>query len=73
MHALLLRTHRHRWATTGGAVVSTLGTWMWIGVTNDPDSQLDCRLDSVSSLGDIGTSFDGVQQTISVGSHRTST
>src|ERR1700730_18813110 len=37
------------------AVVITLGAWVWFGVTNDQYSQLDRRLDSVSSLGDIST------------------
>ena len=37
------------------ALVITLGAWVWIGVTNDQYSQLDRRLDSVSSLGDIST------------------
>lgn len=36
-------------------LVLTLGTWVWVGVTNDQYSQLDRRLDSVSSLGDLGT------------------
>src|SRR6476619_720527 len=36
-------------------LVITLGAWVWIGVTNDQYSQLDRRLDSVSSLGDIST------------------
>ena len=36
-----------------GAVL--LGTWVWVGVTNDQYSQLDRRLDSVSSLGDVST------------------
>ena len=35
--------------------VVTLGTWVWIGVTNDQYSQLDRRLDSLSSLGDVST------------------
>ncbi len=35
-------------------LVLTLGTWVWVGVTNDQYSQLDRRLDSVSSLGDFG-------------------
>jgi nitrogen fixation-related uncharacterized protein len=35
------------------AVVITIGTWVWIGVTNDQYSQLDRRLDSLSSLGDV--------------------
>lgn len=34
-------------------LVLTLGTWVWIGVTHDQYSQLDRRLDSVSSLGDF--------------------
>src|SRR5262249_62135421 len=37
------------------ALVITLGAWVWIGVTNDQYTQLDRRLDSVSSLGDIST------------------
>ena len=37
------------------AVVIAIGTWVWIGITNDQYSQLDRRLDSVSSLGDVGT------------------
>jgi signal transduction histidine kinase len=36
-------------------LVLTLGTWVWVGVTNDQYSQLDRRLDSVSSLGDFST------------------
>ena len=35
------------------AVVITIGTWVWIGVTNDQYSQLDRRLDSLSSLGGV--------------------
>lgn len=34
-------------------LVLTLGTWVWVGVTHDQYSQLDRRLDSVSSLGDF--------------------
>jgi signal transduction histidine kinase len=37
------------------ALVITLGVWVWLGVTNDQYSQLDRRLDSVSSLGDINS------------------
>ena len=37
------------------ALVLTLGVWVWVGVTNDQYSQLDRRLDSVSSLGDFST------------------
>ncbi len=35
---------------------------MWFGVTNDQYSQLDRRLDSVSSLGDISTLLRTAQQ-----------
>ena len=34
-------------------LVLVLGTWVWVGVTSDQYSQLDRRLDSVSSLGDV--------------------
>jgi two-component system sensor histidine kinase PrrB len=34
-------------------LVIVLGTWVWVGVTDDQYSQLDRRLDSVSSLGDM--------------------
>ncbi len=44
-------------------LVITLGAWVWFGVTNDQYSQLDRRLDSVSSLGDIGTLLRAAQQT----------
>jgi signal transduction histidine kinase len=37
------------------ALVITLGAWVWFGVNSDQYSQLDRRLDSVSSLGDIST------------------
>jgi two-component system sensor histidine kinase PrrB len=37
------------------AVVIIIGTWVWVGINNDQYSQLDRRLDSVSSLGDVGT------------------
>jgi signal transduction histidine kinase len=36
-------------------LVITLGAWVWFGVTNDQNSQLDRRLDSLSSLGDISS------------------
>jgi two-component system sensor histidine kinase PrrB len=42
-------------------LVITLGTWVWVGVTNDQYSQLDRRLDSVSSLGDISTLLSTAQ------------
>ncbi|MHA3019448.1 sensor histidine kinase [Mycobacterium sp. BMJ-28] len=35
--------------------VITIGTWVWIGITNEQYSQLDRRLDSISSLGDVTT------------------
>jgi signal transduction histidine kinase len=37
------------------ALVITLGAWVWFGVTNDQYSQLDRRLDSLSTLGDISS------------------
>jgi two-component system sensor histidine kinase PrrB len=45
------------------ALVITLGAWVWFGVTNDQYSQLDRRLDSVSSLGDISTLLRTAQDT----------
>jgi two-component system, OmpR family, sensor histidine kinase PrrB len=45
------------------ALVVVLGVWVWVGVTNDQYSQLDRRLDSVSSLGDINTLLNSAQQT----------
>jgi signal transduction histidine kinase len=44
------------------ALVITLGAWVWFGVTNDQYSQLDRRLDSVSSLGDISMLLRAAQQ-----------
>jgi len=44
------------------ALVVVLGVWVWVGVTNDQYSQLDRRLDSVSSLGDINTLLNSAQQ-----------
>ena len=44
------------------ALVFTLGAWVWFGVTNDQYSQLDRRLDSVSSLGDISMLLRTAQQ-----------
>jgi signal transduction histidine kinase len=44
------------------ALVIILGAWVWFGVTNDQYSQLDRRLDSVSSLGDISTLLRAAQQ-----------
>jgi two-component system, OmpR family, sensor histidine kinase PrrB len=37
-----------------GAVMF-LGTWVWVGITNNQYSHLDRQLDSVSTLGDVGT------------------
>lgn len=42
--------------------VITLGTWVWLGVTNDQYSQLDRRLDSLSSLGDVSTLLTATKQ-----------
>lgn len=35
--------------------VLTICTWIWIGITNEQHSQLDRRLDSISSLGDVSS------------------
>jgi two-component system, OmpR family, sensor histidine kinase PrrB len=35
-------------------VVIFLGTWVWVGITNNQYGQLDRQLDSVSALGDVG-------------------
>jgi two-component system sensor histidine kinase PrrB len=43
-------------------LVLTLGAWVWIGVTNDQYSQLDRRLDSLSSLGDLSTLLNSPRQ-----------
>lgn len=43
-------------------LVITLGAWVWFGVTNDQYSQLDRRLDSLSSLGDISSLLRTAQQ-----------
>ncbi len=37
------------------AVAVLIGTWVWVGITNEQYTQLDRRLDSVSSLGDLST------------------
>ena len=34
-------------------VVIFLGTWVWVGITNNQYGQLDRQLDSVSALGDV--------------------
>jgi two-component system, OmpR family, sensor histidine kinase PrrB len=55
MQVLSLRTIVNIAALGVVAVVITIGTWVWVGITNDQYSQLDRRLDSVSSLGDVNT------------------
>ncbi|WNG89425.1 HAMP domain-containing sensor histidine kinase [Mycobacterium sp. ITM-2016-00317] len=42
-------------------LVLTLGVWVWVGVTNDQYDQLDRRLDSLSSLGDVTTLLRSAQ------------
>jgi two-component system sensor histidine kinase PrrB len=44
-------------------LVVTLGTWVWVGITNEQYSQLDRRLDSVSSLGDVSTLLNSALHT----------
>ncbi|SKL57516.1 Probable sensor histidine kinase PrrB [Mycobacteroides abscessus subsp. massiliense] len=41
-------------------LVVTLGTWVWLGVEEDQYSQLDRRLDSVSSLGAVSNLLNSV-------------
>ena len=55
MPVLSLRTIVIVAALSVVAVVITIGTWVWVGITNDQHSQLDRRLDSLSSLGDVST------------------
>src|SRR6476620_512302 len=43
-------------------LVLTLGVWVWVGVTTDQYDQLDRRLDSLSSLGDVNTLLRSAQQ-----------
>jgi len=49
-------------------LVLTLGAWVWVGVTHDQYSQLDRRLDSVSSLGDFSTLLTAAPPVTSGGS-----
>src|SRR5271166_3290992 len=63
MRVLSLRTIVIVAALSVIALVVLLGAWVWIGVTNDQYSQLDRRLDSVSSLGDINTLLNTAQLT----------
>ena len=44
-------------------LVIVLGTWVWVGVTDDQYSQLDRRLDSVSSLGDVSNLLSSTPNT----------
>ncbi|HEX7827975.1 MAG TPA: two-component sensor histidine kinase, partial [Mycobacterium sp.] len=62
MRVLSLRTIVVISALAVVILVITLGTWVWIGVTNDQYSQLDRRLDSVSGLGDISSLLSTAQQ-----------
>ncbi len=43
------------------AVVILIGAWVWFGITNDQYNQLDRRLDSVSSLGDLSALLSTAQ------------
>lgn len=61
MKVLSLRTILVVSALSVITLVVLLGAWVWIGVTNDQYSQLDRRLDSVSSLGDINTLINNGQ------------
>jgi two-component system, OmpR family, sensor histidine kinase PrrB len=45
-------------------LVLILGAWVWVGVTNDQYNQLDRRLDSLSSLGDVNTLLRSAQQIV---------
>lgn len=63
MRVLSLRTILIVAALSVMTLVVLLGTWVWVGVTNDQYSQLDRRLDSVSSLGDINTLINSAELT----------
>lgn len=45
-------------------LVLTLGVWVWVGVSTDQYDQLDQRLDSLSSLGDVNTLLRSAQDGI---------
>ncbi|WP_280831016.1 sensor histidine kinase [Mycolicibacterium frederiksbergense] len=62
MRVLSLRTIVIVGALSVVVTVITLGTWVWLGVTNDQYSQLDRRLDSLSSLGDVSTLLNATRQ-----------
>ncbi len=63
MRVLSLRTIVIVAALSVVVLVLTLGTWVWIGVTNDQYAQLDRRLDSLSSLGDVSTLLNSTRET----------
>ena len=42
-------------------VAVLIGTWVWVGITTEQYTQLDRRLDSVSSLGDLSTLLSTAQ------------
>src|SRR5205085_11901963 len=63
MRVLSLRTIVIVAALSVITLVVLLGLWVWIGVTNDQYSQLDRRLDSVTSLGDINSLLNSAQLT----------
>lgn len=63
MRVFSLRTLVGMAALSVMALVVTLGTWVWVGVTEDQYSQLDRRLDSVSSLGAVSNLLNSVINT----------
>jgi len=67
MRVLSLRTIVIVAALSVVVLVLTRGTWVWIGVTNDQYSQLDRRLDSLSSLGDVSTLLNSTRQAVIYG------
>jgi len=62
MPALSLRTIVIVAALSVVATVLIIGTWVWIGITNDQYSQLDRRLDSLSSLRDVNSLLNMARQ-----------
>lgn len=73
MRVLSLRTILIVAAISVMTLVVLLGTWVWVGVTNDQYSQLDRRLDSVSSLGDISSLLNTAPPATPTGTCRTAT
>jgi len=63
MRGLSLRTIVLVSALSVVVTVVVIGTWVWIGVTNEQYSQLDRQLDSVNNLGDIGTLLNNAPRT----------